>query len=116
MKKYIYSALLVLVSLFCVTVITSCYEPSPLYGGFGDNQGNTIQMFDDGTYSAKIVDSNGVVQNYQGTYTVLENIISFSTNTGATINSEWDVRGNILYITWTDANGVTLNLSLYRTA
>ncbi len=108
--------LLCLVALGAVSVLASCYEPSPLYGTFSDNQGNSISLMDDGTYSAKIVDSTGVKKNYEGTYTVLENIITFSTSSGGSINSEWDIRGNMLYITWTDDTGATLNLTLYKTA
>jgi len=97
------------------TTLASCYTPSPLYGAWSDNAGNKISFADDGTFSATIVDTNGDIQNYSGDYSVVENIISFSKDDGS-INSEWDVRGGILYLTWFDAYGEAISLTLYHTA
>ncbi len=115
MKKTFY-ILFALTIMAAACFFTGCYEPSPLYGAFADNQGNKITLMDDGTYSATIVDSRGDKKMYQGSYTVLENVISFTTSAGGAINSEWDVRGNMLYLTWTDETGATLSLTLYKTA
>lgn len=93
----------------------SCYTPSPLYGAWSDNAGNKISFSDDGSYSATIVDSNNDKKVYSGSFSVIENVISFSKDDGS-INSEWDLRGGILYLTWTDSYGTQINLSLYHTA
>lgn len=96
--------------MLCALTLVSCYTPSPLYGTFSDNLGNSITFIQDGTYVATIGGNN-----FEGTYVVLENVVTFSQSTGDVINSEWDIRGNILYITWTLNSGTT-ELSLYRTA
>lgn len=94
-------------------IISSCYKPSPLYGAWADNAGNKISFADDGTFSATIVDSNKDKKTYSGNYTVIENIISFSKNDGS-INSEWDIRGGMLYLTWFDSYGEAISLTLYH--
>lgn len=104
-----------LLAAFCAAFCAACYTPSPLYGAWADNAGNTISFADDGSFSATIVDTNGDVQNYSGDYAVIENVISFSKEDGS-INSEWDIRGGILYLTWFDAYGAAISLTLYHTA
>lgn len=100
------------VALVAVLVVTGCYEPSPLYGAWQDNSGNTIRFVEEGKqFTAKIFykDINDLVKNkdYQGTYSVLENTLTLSyTNTAdpsdsGSMNTEWDMRGSILYLTWT---------------
>ncbi len=91
----------------------SCYQPSPLYGAWSDNSGNKISFADDGSYSATIVDTSGTKHTYSGTFTVIENVISFSKNDGS-INSEWDIRGGMLYLTWFDSYGEAIRLTLYH--
>lgn len=117
MKKFkntIFALILgTMAAAFFGVLCASCYQPSPLYGAWSDNAGNKISFADDGTYSATIVDTNGDAQNYSGDYAVIENIISFSKNDGS-INSEWDIRGGILYLTWYDAYGESISLSLYH--
>ena len=105
----------VLFGTLFAALCASCYTPSPLYGAWSDNAGNKISFADDGTFSATIIDTNGDVQNYSGDYSVVENIISFSKEDGS-INSEWDIRGGILYLTWFDAYGEAISLILYHTA
>lgn len=96
-----------------VLMLFSCYTPSPLYGTWADNDGNKITFISDGTFVAKITDSVGNIINYEGNYSVVDNVVVFSTADG-TVNSEWDIRGAMLYITWT-SGGVTKNLTLYHT-
>ena len=105
----------VLIGTLFAALCASCYTPSPLYGAWSDNAGNKISFADDGTFSATIIDTNGDVQNYSGDYSIVENIISFAKEDGS-INSEWDIRGGILYLTWFDAYGEAISLILYHTA
>lgn len=98
-----------------IFLLASCYQPSPLYGTWSDNQGNKLILSSDNSYTAIIKDSNGNTNNYNGSYTVLENIISFS-RTDGNMNTEWDIRGGILYLKWLDSSGKEINLNLYHTA
>lgn len=52
---------------------------------------------------------------YSGSYNVQINALSFVTET-LTVVSEWDIRGNMLYITWVTAEGDVINLTLYKIA
>lgn len=96
-------------------IISSCYTPSPLYGTWTDNDGNKIMFMDDGSFSARIVDSSGTSTNYEGAYTVIDNIISFKITTPSAFTrvSEWDIRGAILYVRF---EGQDKALILYHTA
>lgn len=106
------SALLVCIALS----FTSCYTPSPLYGTWADNRGSKITFMDDSTYSATIVATNGTKTLSDGTWSVLENVLVFSKNSGTSIDTEWDIRGSMLYLEWTDDDGNTQSLTLYHTA
>lgn len=111
MKKFFVLVLPILV-LFG---LSSCYTPSPLYGAWADNDGNSINFVSDGTFVAKVNTTFEGTVVYQGSYTVIDNVIVFSTDSGHTINTEWDIRGSLLYLTWT-ADSSTSNLTLYHTA
>ena len=102
----------VIVSIFA-GLFVSCYQPSPLYGAWSDNSGNKISFADDGSYSATIIDSNQSKHTYSGSYAVIENVITFSKDDGS-INSEWDIRGGMLYLTWFDSFGEAIRLTLYH--
>lgn len=91
----------------------SCYQPSPLYGAWSDNSGNKISFADDGSYTATIIDSNQSKHTYSGSFAVIENVITFSKDDGS-INSEWDIRGGMLYLTWFDSYGEAIRLTLYH--
>lgn len=101
--------------LIFTALIAGCAAPSPLYGTWTDNKGNQITFIADNTYTAKIVDSVGVSKMYNGGYNVLLNALSFVTET-TTVVTEWDIRGNMLYLTWVTADGDVINLTLYKTA
>lgn len=113
-NKTILATILLLIGLS----FTSCYLPSPLYGTWQDNAGGTLKFFDDGTFSGALKGSEGNTITYTGSYSVIDNIIVFLFNEPETysINAEWDIRGAMLYLTWTDAENVTKNLSLAHTA
>jgi hypothetical protein len=92
----------------------ACAEPSPLYGTWADNKGNTVSFFDDNTFSAKVAGSGGPT-NYSGNYTLLLNSLTMDcSEMGLRIVTEWDIRGNILYIGWTTADGEALSLTLFK--
>ncbi|WP_147613434.1 hypothetical protein [Treponema pectinovorum] len=104
----------ILICLPLVLIFLSCYVPSPLYGTWADNNGNKISFTDDRTFVAIIKDPNTEIKKtYEGDYVVIDNTLSFKTSSGDVVNSEWDIRGAMLYITWT-RNDVTYNLSLYH--
>ncbi len=98
-------------------VLSSCYEPSPLYGTWADNLGDSITFIDGGGFVARIKTNDETI-TYQGDYTVIDNIISFSymvENEFRTITSEWDIRGSIMYLDW-PIDGEPQRLTLYHTS
>ena len=99
-------------------LLNSCYTPNPLYGTWTDNDGNKIQFIDDGTFSATIKDSDDKLISYSGDWTTVDNVLIFSIkgeDSAYTRNTEWDLRGAMLYLTWT-SNNSTKMLTLYHTA
>ncbi|MBD5447052.1 MAG: hypothetical protein HDR32_04770 [Treponema sp.] len=107
---------IVFFAAFVVAVLlASCYEPSPLYGKWTDNNGNSISFISDGTFVAKINDKTDTLITYQGDYSVIENVLVFniSSPSASTIDTEWDIRGSLLFCTWTQG-GVTRTLTLYH--
>lgn len=103
----------------CILIITlsfiSCYEPSPLYGSWADNNGSKISFSSDGTFSATIIDIElHTSTNYSGEYQVLMNTLVFKTDTSTRV-TEWDIRGNMLYFTWTQETE-QFSMTLYKIA
>ena len=101
-----------------LSLFLSCYEPSPLYGTWSDNDGNKISFISGGSFIAKIKsDSDGTTITYEGDFTVIDNVISFSyTNSSGksvVMDSEWDIRGAMLYLYYT-MDGTTKLLTLYQ--
>lgn len=122
--KKTFAAISAFLSIFTCLALTACYEPSPLYGKWSDDYGNYVTFTSDGTFVAKIYtepqDEKSEI-NYQGEYSVIDNVLVFSVSekdgepVSETINTEWDIRGSMLYLTWTNAsNSKTLNLTLYH--
>lgn len=101
------------IAAFLSLFFAGCYSPNPLYGKWADNFGSSINFFPDNTYSASIVNSAGTKEDYEGSFNVIENVINFSTEDGSVV-TEWDLRGSILYITWSDSNRQTVQLTLYH--
>jgi len=87
----------------------ACAEPSPLYGKWSDNRGNLFSFYDDGTFDAK------VTIDYTGTFSVLLNAMTLScTNVELRVVTEWDIRGNMLYLNWTNEDGIPLSMTFYK--
>lgn len=109
-KKLILTVTLALT--LCIGFFSSCYSPNPLYGKWSDNNGSIITFNPDLSYSATIK-VNGISKSYAGDYSTIENVMVFTREDG-TMNTEWDIRGSIMYLTWTNSNGETTHLSLYH--
>ncbi|MCL1835975.1 MAG: hypothetical protein FWG46_00345 [Treponema sp.] len=114
-SKLNFLQLVLTVIVVCGVIFAACIEPSPLYGQWTDNKGNSISFFNDGKFAARV----GVPStDYDGTYTLLNNVISLNCpdvgDRGMTIVSEWDIRGNILYINWVTVDGQTLALTMFK--
>lgn len=104
----------ILIITLCV-LFTSCTTPSPIIGSWADNAGNTIKFAEESQFTASILDSTDTVVAYSGTYTVNLNALIFEiSDTSAIILTEWDIRGNIMYLTWTDSDGINKALSMYK--
>jgi hypothetical protein len=106
-------------ALFCglaLSLLAACAEPVPLYGIWADNRGNTISFFDDGKFSAAVVNADKEKLYFEGTYTVLLNALALSNSAdNRQIVTEWDIRGNMLYLDWTTEEG-SVPLTLYKIA
>ena len=115
-NKHIFAGIFVLLLALTVSVsVSSCYEPSPLYGTWADYTGDSITFMVDKTYNS-LVTINGVNQSQSGSYDVLMNILVFTdAETSSVMETEWDIRGNILYLTWT-VGSTNKQLTLYKIA
>jgi len=111
-KNRITAAVIVLTAAL---FLASCQEPSPLYGTWADNRGNTFSFFADGNFSARVARTGFQAQNYNGSYSLLMNVITLtSIEPELRIVTEWDIRGNILYLDWTSAEGDAMSLTLFK--
>ena len=104
--------------VFILTVFSfllcACEESSPLFGTWADNRGNTFSFFSDGTFNARI-QSAGVSKNYEGNYSILFNSMTLDcTNEDLRVVTEWDIRGNMLYLDWTNEEGIVFAITLYK--
>lgn len=114
LKKLVLTSFILIAGLFInLFVFSGCYTPSPLYGTWMDNAGNTVRFQSDGSFSAKVkLPSN--VASYEGTYVVMDNSLVFEVeNPSYRVLSEWDVRGSMLYINWKDYEGDKVSITLY---
>ena len=107
--------------LFMIVIVmlllASCGAlPSPLYGTWADNRGNTFSFFDDNTFNARIEGSAGMPdQNYSGNYSVLMNTLTLDcTNVDLRVVTEWDIRGNIMYLNWVSAESGSMSLTMFK--
>lgn len=107
----------ILVIFTVLSSLAGCYLPNPLYGTWTDNDGDKISFMDDGTFSATVTDTTGKGINYEGEWATVDNVLvlNIKGDTEYSRNTEWDIRGAMLYLTWT-ANGTTKVLTLYHTA
>jgi len=100
------------VCLFCAACSV---QPSPLYGTWSDNRGNTFSFYEDGTFNSKVTAAGGSSSNYEGNYSVLLNAMTLScTNVELRVVTEWDIRGNMLYLDWINEGGEAVSMTLYK--
>jgi hypothetical protein len=107
------------VLLGIAALLLSCEMPVPLHGSWADNLGNEITFVSDGSFNAFIASAlvPGDTIMYKGTYTVLLNVLTFQCSEPQSLRivSEWDIRGNILYLDWVTEEGKPVRLTLYKT-
>lgn len=110
MKKYFGNLFAFMIMAFLLFLETGCTVPSPLYGTWSDNVGNQITFLNDGTFFATIYilrenseegEKNYIIEEFQGTYTTVDNALIITTSKNQKFNTEWDLRGAMLYLTWT---------------
>lgn len=117
-KKFFAVLTVLTVALF---TFEGCYTPSPLYGTWADNNGNQIKFISDGSFVATIKGSiEGQFSKYSGEWITLDNVLIFTYSSDSSpvslvMNTEWDIRGAMLYLTWTTDNNTKI-LTLYHTA
>ena len=117
MKRFKIFGFVWLSAVVLTILFSSCYTPNPLYGTWTDNDGNKIQFIDDGTFTATIKDSDTQLVSYSGDWSTVDNVLIFNIKGDSSYsrNTEWDMRGAMLFLTWT-ANNNTKVLTLYHTA
>jgi hypothetical protein len=108
--------LVLCIVVFAAFIALGCVQPSPLYGKWADNRGDSITFINDGTFVAAVVDYASLKTTYDGDYTVLLNSLVLSCSNGKQIVTEWDIRGNMLYLDWTTDDGDLLSMTLYKTS
>ncbi|MBR4004607.1 MAG: hypothetical protein IKI90_02045 [Treponema sp.] len=112
--RKIFSRLLpVVIIAGLVGIMSSCYAPSPLYGTWSDSYGSKISFMADGTFNATTTINNHSELS-EGTYSVLKNVIVFTRSSGTVMTTEWDIRGNLLYLNWLDEMGNSKQLNLMK--
>lgn len=99
-SRFVFGAIF---ALLIVIFTSGCYAPSPFYGTWADNSGDTITFMSDMSYNAKIY-INNTVTSQTGSYEVLMNVLILRGENGNVMESEWDIRGNILYMEWSDGS------------
>jgi hypothetical protein len=103
----------------CVLLIAACSEPSPLFGTWADNKGNTFSFFDDYTFNARVATGlhDSPTLNYSGNYSLLLNVLTMDCKElDMRVVTEWDIRGNVLYLNWVNPNSETVFLTLFKIA
>ena len=78
-----------------------------------DFAGNKVTFMEDASYSATIT-LNGNAENEDGTYNVLKNVMVFTRASGTVMETEWDIRGNLMYLNWIDADNRYRALTLMK--
>ena len=115
MRRIIWKKMLVFPAFSVVCFLyVACPQPVPLYGTWADNRGNTFSFYEDGTFNARVI-TDGFPASHEGNYTVLLNALTLSTDEFRIV-TEWDIRGNMLYLDWTNADGAPVSMTLYKTS
>ena len=117
-KKIILTLALVVSALF-TAALSSCYIPNPLYGTWSDSNGDQyITILEDGTFTARITNSDLTSTDYTGEWTTVDNILILSIKGSVNYqrNVVWSLNGAILYLDWTSEDNTQKSVTLYHTA
>lgn len=112
MKKFslvITNVLFILV----LSILAGCATPSPFIGTWADNSGNTITFGVENDFTASIKNASDDLISYTGTYTIIQNALYIESD-NLNIVTEWDIRGSMLYLEWTDKDKFSQKLTLYK--
>lgn len=103
------------VVLFFAVYVTSCKVSSPLYGTWASNSGDKLTLNSGDSCVMYFPSLSQTAGTQRGSYSVLLNMITFSMPNGTYV-FEWDVRGKILYLTYTDnsSSGGKIGISMYK--
>ncbi len=113
MKKNFIRFFISIIAICISALYVSCYAPSPLYGTWQDSYGNKITFMPDSTYTSTVT-LNGNKEQQDGSYEVLNNVLVFTRSSGSIMSTEWDIRGNIMYLAWTDTSSNSMLLTLMK--
>ncbi len=94
-----------------VMMFLGCAEKITLYATWADAQGNSIMFNEQKGYTAKFAGMDSAVE---GTFVWSFNTIVLTDVDGNQTFMEWDIRGNTLYLTFTDSNDEEQVLALYK--
>jgi hypothetical protein len=100
-------------SILIACVMLGCGTPSPFIGTWADNSGNTITFGAENEFTASINNASDDLISYSGSYTVIQNALYIESK-NLNIVTEWDIRGSMLYLEWTDADKFSQKLTLYK--
>lgn len=96
-----------------LSILVSCANPSPFIGTWVDNSGNTITFGAENDFTASIRNASEDLISYTGSYTVIQNALYIESD-NLNIVTEWDIRGAMLYLEWTDKDKFSQKLTLYK--
>lgn len=117
-KKIILTLAIAFSALF-TAALSSCYIPNPLYGTWSDSNGDQyITILEDGTFTARITNSDLTSTDYTGEWTTVDNILILSIKGSVNYqrNVVWSLNGAILYLDWTSEDNTQKSVTLYHTA
>ena len=106
--------IIIILAVLITALFSSCYTPSPLYGTWGDNVGNTISFLPDGSFTSTTKNSMNKEIKTNGNWTCNENVLVITRDSGTRFLSEWDIRGSMLYLDWVDDLNQSIELTLYH--
>ena len=102
--------------IFSFLLFAACDEPGPLFGTWMDNKGNSLTFNTDNTFTARIYYGLSEPLSDGGQFSLLQNSLTLKcVETQQTIVTEWDIRGNILYLYWLTEDN-TMLLTLFKVA
>ena len=96
-----------------LSILVGCANPSPFIGTWVDNSRNTITFGAENDFTASIRNASEDLISYTGSYTVIQNALYIESD-NLNIVTEWDIRGAMLYLEWTDKDKFSQKLTLYK--